>query len=129
MGEVIARAQAIMQIDDRAQLRSHRLVLVIGRRPEGAIGQYQVTFLAERLERGDQFGIVKFVQRRLNFAAALLDIVEQRQNLRTQKCALFVAQRVVGRVVSAISSASFGFLPSAASARDIHCAATIPLLK
>src|SRR5262249_1003918 len=123
---MIAGDDAIVQIHDIFQLRTHVLVFIVAGRLEGAVGQYQVTFLAQRLEGIDQFRIVELVQRSENLAAIILNILKQRQKLRTQQAAQRDPQLIAGvPMISAI----FGFLPSLASARDPHCADTIPLLK
>src|SRR5258708_24416924 len=90
--------EAVVQIDDNAQLGAHVLVLIVGRRLEGAIGQYQMAFLAERREGGDQLRIVEFIQGGENLAAALLYVVQQRQNFWTPKSAELVPQRVARSV-------------------------------
>ena len=73
-----------MQVDFAVQLRPHGFVFVVGRRLEGAVGENEMAFLAERLEPGEQLRIVELVERRINLAVVLLDVVEQRQQLRAQ---------------------------------------------
>jgi hypothetical protein len=99
--------QAVVQVDLAAQLRPHRAVLVRFLRIEGAVGEDKVAFLPERHEPRDQFLIVQLVERRVNLATILFDVVEQIEQLRAKQTAKRIAQRVAGFGDEAVQLGAF----------------------
>ena len=94
VGKMAVPHQAVMQVNLAAQLRTHRAVFVRFLRIEGAVGEDEMAFLAERNEGRDQFRIVQFIERGVNLAAVLFDVGEQIEQLLAQETAQRIAQRV-----------------------------------
>ena len=92
--EVPLRHQAVVQVYLAAQLSAQRLVLVIVRWLERAVGEHEMALLAQRGERGDELGVVQLVERRVDLPALVLGVLQQLQNLRAQQPAQRQAERV-----------------------------------